>query len=60
MAPYVTRPGETPREVQIERKRRLYALQDMEDMLKERSVPVCLSMRSTVLPLVCILHETLT
>ena len=50
MAPYVTRPGETPREVQIERKRRLYALQDMEDMLKERSVPVCLSMRSTVFP----------
>ena len=40
MAPYVARPGETPREVQIERKRRLFAMQDMETLLKERSVPV--------------------
>jgi len=38
MAPFSARPGETPRKVQIERKKRLFAMQDMAELLKEQGV----------------------
>lgn len=34
MAPYVTRPGDTPRRVQIERKKRLYAAQNVPALVE--------------------------
>jgi dynein heavy chain, axonemal len=35
---YATRPGEIPRRIQIERKKRLYAEQSLEALLRERGV----------------------
>lgn len=37
-APYETRPGEIPRRIQIERKRRLYAQHKIETVLSERGI----------------------
>lgn len=37
-APFETRPGEIPRRIQIERKRRLYLQHRIEDLLLERGV----------------------
>ena len=39
MAPFVSRPGETPRRVQIERKKRLYAQKNVENLLHEKGYP---------------------
>ena len=38
MIPYNTEPGEVPRQVQIERKKRLFALQDISTLLDEKKV----------------------
>lgn len=38
MIPYNTKPGEVPRQVQIERKKRLFALQDISKLLGEEKV----------------------
>jgi len=38
MAPYETPPGDTPRRVQIERKKRLFAHQDLSALLDEQGV----------------------
>ena len=38
MIPYNTKPGEVPRQVQIERKKRLFALQDISTLLDEKKV----------------------
>ena len=37
-APFETRPGEIPRRIQIERKRRLYLQHRIEDLLLDRGV----------------------
>lgn len=37
-APFETRPGEIPRRIQIERKRRLYVQHRIEDLLLDRGV----------------------
>ena len=39
MAPFISRPGETPRRVQIERKKRLYAQKNVENLLHEKGYP---------------------
>eukprot|EP00899_Mesostigma_viride_P012150 jgi/Mesvir1/20936/Mv08007-RA.1 len=36
LAPFVTRPGDIPRKVQIERKKRLFAMQSIEKLLHEQ------------------------
>ena len=38
MIPYKTKPGEVPRQVQIERKKRLFALQDISKLLGQKDV----------------------
>ena len=38
MIPYKTKPGEVPRQVQIERKKRLFALQDISKLLGQKYV----------------------
>jgi dynein heavy chain len=40
-APFRTRPGEIPRRIQIERRKRLYSAQRIEDLLEERGVAAC-------------------
>ena len=42
MAPFVSRPGETPRRVQIERKKRLYAQKNVDKLLSEKGYPPCI------------------
>lgn len=37
-APFETRPGEVPRRIQIERKRRLYSQHRLENLLQERGI----------------------
>ncbi|KAF8071068.1 Dnah1 [Scenedesmus sp. PABB004] len=38
MAPYVTRPGETPRQVLIQRRRRLYAAQSIAELVARKGL----------------------
>lgn len=38
VAPFVTRPGQVPRKIQIERKKRLFAAQSVEKLLKDLGV----------------------
>ncbi|MEW5308986.1 MAG: hypothetical protein WDW38_000903 [Sanguina aurantia] len=40
MVPFLTRPGETPRKVQISRKRRLYAQQTLSALLEAEAIAV--------------------
>jgi dynein heavy chain, axonemal len=45
---YATRPGEIPRRIQIERKKRLYAEQSLEALLRERGVDTAVAAPSAL------------
>ncbi|CAM9197863.1 unnamed protein product, partial [Phaeothamnion confervicola] len=47
-APYETRPGEVPRRIQVERKKRLFAKQKLEDLLLERGVDLSRPLKSAL------------
>lgn len=38
MVPYETEPGKTPRKIKIERKKRLFLVQDIEELLKQEGI----------------------
>ena len=48
MAPFITRPGQVPRRIEIERKKRLFASQDLTSLLKGQGIDYSKPAQSTL------------
>jgi dynein heavy chain, axonemal len=51
IAPFITRPGTIPRKIEIERKKRLFAAQNLEELLRAEGVDYSRIPQSSLLPL---------
>jgi len=49
VAPFITRPGHVPRRIEIERKKRLFASQDLESLVKNAGIDYSLPSQSSLI-----------